>query len=93
MRQRANMRHRAKFRGDLSNRCWDTAIYLFFQYGGRPPSWICCERVWTTHEEHLVVCRPIFVHNNMDDFRFRPFGLKMSIYAPKLGVFGDLTPK
>jgi len=31
------------------------AIFQFFQDGGRPPSWICCERVWTTHEEHLVV--------------------------------------
>jgi len=23
-----------------------------FQNGGRPPSWICWERVWTTHDEH-----------------------------------------
>ena len=29
MRQRANMRHRAKFRGDRSNRCWDMAIFRF----------------------------------------------------------------
>jgi len=28
-----------------------------FQNGGRPPSWICCVRVWTTHEEYLVVFR------------------------------------
>ena len=28
---------------------------FFFQDGGRPPSWICDECVWTTHEGHLVV--------------------------------------
>ena len=27
----------------------------FFQDGGRPPSWICDARAWTTHEEYLVV--------------------------------------
>jgi len=35
-----------------------TAIYSDSrnrQNGGRPPSWICCVRVWTTHIEHLVV--------------------------------------
>jgi len=26
-----------------------------FQNGGRQPSWICCTRVWTTHEEYLTV--------------------------------------
>ena len=35
------------------------AISLFFDFfnknGGRPPSWICFTRVWTTHEEHLVI--------------------------------------
>jgi len=28
MRQRANVRHRAKFRGDRSNRCWDMAAAI-----------------------------------------------------------------
>ena len=27
MRQRANMRHRDKFRGDRSSRCWNMAIF------------------------------------------------------------------
>jgi len=27
---------------------------IFFQDVGRPPSWICVARVWTTHEEYLV---------------------------------------
>jgi len=31
------------------------AIFRFFQDGGRPPSWICDEHVWTTHEGHLVI--------------------------------------
>ena len=51
----AKVRHHAKFRGDRSNRCWDMTIFLFFQDGGRLPSWICDERIWTTNEEHLVV--------------------------------------
>jgi len=46
-----NMHHRANIviigqtDGDFS----------IFQNGGRPPSWICCAYVWTTHEEYLVV--------------------------------------
>ena len=48
----AKMRHRAKVCGDRSNRCWDVAI---FQDGGRRPSWICAEHVWTTDERHFVV--------------------------------------
>jgi len=51
----AKMRHHAKFRGDRSNRCWDMTIFLFFQDGGHPPSWICDQRIWTTHEELLMV--------------------------------------
>jgi len=50
-----NLRHRAKFRGDRSNRCGDMAIFRFFQDGGHPPSWICDARVWTTYEGHLLV--------------------------------------
>jgi len=49
------LRKHAQFRGDRSNRCWDKAIFRFAQYGGCPPSWVCCARVWTTREEHLVV--------------------------------------
>ena len=45
----------AKFRNDRSNRCWDMVIFQFFQDDGRPSSWIYVERVWTTHERHLVV--------------------------------------
>jgi len=50
----AKMRHRAEFCGDRLNRCRDMAVYHFFQYGGHLPSWICCARVWTTHEEYLA---------------------------------------
>ena len=25
-----------------------------FQNGVRPPSWISCTRIWTTHEEYLA---------------------------------------
>jgi len=53
--ERANLRHLAKFRGDRSNCCGDMMIYLFLQYGGRPPSWISCADDWTTHEGRLVI--------------------------------------
>ena len=48
------MHHCAIFRGDRSVllRYGDFSI---IQDGGRPPSWICDERVWTTHEGHLIV--------------------------------------
>ena len=49
------LHHRAKFRQNRSNRCWDITICQFFQDGGRPPSWICNACVATTHEGHLVV--------------------------------------
>ena len=29
--------------------------FLIFQNGGISPSWICCERVWTSRREHLVM--------------------------------------
>jgi len=31
--------------------------------------------------------------DNMLVFRFRPFGLKMPIHAPNIGVLEDFTPK
>jgi len=66
---------------------------IFFQDGGRPPSWICYVCVRTSHEGHLVVF--IAVQNLvgidaivlMHVFRFHKFGLKT---PPKLGL-GDLT--
>jgi len=30
-------------------------LTFFFQNVGRPPFWICWGRIWTTHDEHLVV--------------------------------------
>ena len=34
--------------------------YICFQNSGRSPSWICFTRVWTTHEEYLVVLVTIY---------------------------------
>jgi len=48
------LRYRAKFRGDRSNRCRDMAILQFCKNGSRPPSWIRCVRVGTTHTENLI---------------------------------------
>ena len=55
--RQAKLRHLAKFCGDGSNRCvlWRYDDLSLFQYGGRPPSWICCVGDWTTHEGRLVV--------------------------------------
>ena len=72
------------------------AIFRFFQDGGRPPSWICDACVGTTHKEHLVVF--ITVQNlvgidvvvliTCTFFRFREFGLKTPLHAPKLFFWG-----
>jgi len=94
------MRHRAKFCGNRSNRCGDMTI-SFFQYGGRPPSWICSARVWTTHERHLVVfmtVQNLFGINAVVSIIcklvrvFYELGLKTPIQAPKMRVFSDLNP-
>ena len=57
--KRAKMRHRAKFRGDRSNRCLGMVIFFIF-LRWRPSAmldlgvWVFA-RVWTTHKEYLVV--------------------------------------
>jgi len=53
--KRVELRHRAKFCRNCSNRGRDVAIFRFFLDGGRPPSWICDACGGTTHEGHLVV--------------------------------------
>ena len=45
--KRVQLRHLAKFR-QLAVTAAE--IWLFFQDGGRPPSWICDACVGTTHE-------------------------------------------
>jgi len=48
--------HSAKFLetiGQIVADIW--RLVDFSQNGGRPPSWIWCRRVGTTHEEHLAV--------------------------------------
>jgi len=70
-------------------------IFDFFQDGGRLPSWICFTRIWTTHEEYLVVV--VTVQNmvgiravvskiyNVNILRVR---LENAHSRPKIGVFG-----
>ena len=86
---------RAKFRGDPSS-YW--RFILIFKYDGRPPSWICCAGVWTTHEDHLVLYHSAkFGWNrssnfdNMQVLMFGEFGLKMSVHASFGAVFWTLT--
>ena len=64
--------------------------FSIFKDGGRPPSWICFMRVGTTHEEYLVVFVTV---QNMQILVFCTLSLKMPIYAPKIGIFGDFIPK
>ena len=73
------------------------AIFRFFQDGGRPPSWICDARVWTTHEEYLVVFIAVqnlvgigFVVLKICELQCQ-FVLKMPIHAPFWGVFESKT--
>jgi len=46
---------RAKFRRNRSKGCGDRAIYRFFQYGGRPPSWIRWTPIATIDEKYLSI--------------------------------------
>jgi len=51
----ANVRHRAKSHQNLSNGRKDMAIpdlTVFFQNGGRPPSWICWAPTGTIRDDH-----------------------------------------
>jgi len=66
---------------------------FYFQDGGRPPSWICYTRAWTTHA-HRVFCGlchwqdsagMIAVVLTICKF-ICELGLKMSIRAAKIGV-------
>ena len=47
-------------------------------------------RVGTTHEEYLVVFVTV---QNMQILVFCTLSLRMPIYAPKIGIFGDFIPK
>ena len=49
------MHQRTKFHKDQSNRYGDIAIFVIFQDGGRPTSWICWAPIGTTHDEFLMV--------------------------------------
>jgi len=94
--QRVNMHYSEKFRGNRSKQCQYMAIYHFFQYGGRRPSWICCTRVSTTHGEHLAVF--VVVQNLMKIdaivsiickfLDFFSLAEKCPFSPPKLGVLG-----
>jgi len=53
--KRVELLHHAKFGRNRSNHYADMTIFLFFQDGSRPPSWICCLSDWTTHKGRLVV--------------------------------------
>jgi len=74
--------------------------FSIFQDGGRPPSWICYVWVWTTHEGiwwSLSLCKiwlesMQYIFDDMHVFRYREFGLKTPIHAPKLGVWEILSP-
>ena len=69
---RVKMRNCGKFRGSRSNRCRNIAIINFSIW--RP-------RVFTIHEEHLVVFNVVQNLMIIRIFRFCEFGQKMSIHA------------
>ena len=70
--------------------------FSIFQDGGRPQSWICYTRVWTTHEVYfggLCHCAKFGLNrfssfDNMQISIFRALSLKMPIHAHFGGVFG-----
>ena len=94
------LRHYAKSRQNCSNRGRDITIFRYCQDGGRPPCRIYNACVGTTHEGHLMVFITVQNLVGIDAvvlitctfFRFREFGLKTPIHAPKLRVFGVFDP-
>jgi len=93
------LHHHAKLGQNRLNRGWDITIFRFFQDGGSSPSWICNVCVGTTRGGHLVVFITVQNLVGIDAvvlivctfFRFREFGLKTPIHAPKWG-FGGFWP-
>jgi len=74
------------------------ANFRFFQDGGRPPSWICDARIWTTHEGHLVVFITVqnlvgidAVVSIMQVLIFCESGIKRPIFTPQ-NVFLGFNP-
>jgi len=70
-------------------------FFDFFQDGGHLPSWICDARVWTIHEEYLVIFIAVqnlagigvVVFEDMRVSILYQFGLEMPIHVTFGGVF------
>jgi len=67
-------------------------LMVFFQNGGRPPSWICWAPIGTTRDDHLMVENRCSSFDNMKLLIFCPFGLKTPIHAPKNWGFRGISP-
>ena len=97
--KRVELRRDAKFGRNPPNYDRDMANCRFFQDGSCPPCWIYC--VWTNYERHLVVFIAVQNLAGINTvisiicmfFRFREFGLKTPIHAPKLWFLGILPLK
>ena len=70
--------------------------FIFFQYGGHPPSWIlfwaCLDRPRRVFDGRYRCAafgwNRYRSFDNMHDFRFRSFGLKMPFTLQKLAFWG-----
>jgi len=95
----AELHHRAKFGRNRSKRGRDMAIFRFFNMMA------VCHLGFVVCFDHqrrafggLYRCAKFGWNrcssfDNMHVFRFREFGLKTPIHAPKLGFLGDFTPE
>ena len=74
---------------------------LFFQDGGRPPSWICWGNIWTIHEEYLVISITVQNLVMIDAVVSIIWAFQYLVHLagkhlfmpPKLGLLGYLSPK
>ena len=94
---RAQTHHCAKYCQNRSIGCEDIKIFPCFKI-----SWICFGHIWTTNSEYLGVSTLYhsakfgydqccsFYNTNISIFG--PFGWKMPIHVPKIGVFGQFDP-
>ena len=76
-------------------------LTVFFQNGGRPPSWTSWAPIGTTHDDHLVVSIVLpnlvkidaVVSTTWNFQYFARLAWKRPFTPPKLGFSGDFTPQ
>jgi len=84
--------HRTKLNGNWSSLAEIYGDFSTCDNGDRPPFWICCVRVWATHEAHVVTVIVVqnlvgidaVVSKKMQLLIFNEFGLKIPVQVTEI---------